>query len=362
MLRRLAWMVFLLLVAGAPRARAAETIRVLVPDRGNLQYMSFWLAQDFLREEGLAVELVVPPAPQQTESFFERGEADVAVLPPPVYVTLIAKKVPVVLVANLLENDPIALVVRRRVFEERRLDRHAPIRARLEGIRGLKLGIAPHPPTRLRAMYAAAGLDADRDVSLVILHGKEQNAAYRSGQVDALFAHTPYVEQAIVKDEAVVLVDPCSGEVPELAHRQIHALATTRAFLGSRRPVIEAFVRAIAKGQSLVHRSRPEALAVLRARMPERDPRELATIVDLYEPAIPKSPAVSAAKIPGAVEMFPAGMPRPDLTGIDLGAHVDALAPPSRRGWWIVGGVGALVLLAILLATRRSRVPAQRSS
>ena len=61
----------LVLFVGAP-ARATDTIKVLVPDNGNLQYASFWIAESagFFREEGIAIELVLPqilsdPAPYE---------------------------------------------------------------------------------------------------------------------------------------------------------------------------------------------------------------------------------------------------------------------------------------------------------
>ena len=92
---------------------------------------------------------------------------------------------------------------------------------------------SPHPvffggPTveyYTKLSHFSVGLDADKDVEMVILRGKEQNAAFHAGEVDALYAHTPYLEQAIVQDDAVVLVDQGRGEVAVLANRQIHCLA-----------------------------------------------------------------------------------------------------------------------------------------
>ncbi len=345
-------MVFLLL---APLASARETLRVLVPDRGNLQYTTFWVAKSagYFADEGFDIELVVPPGPQQTSAYFEDRKADIAVLPPPVYVQLIANKFPVVLVANLLANDPIELVVRRSVLTDRKLGPSLPLRAKLEGLRGVKLGIAPHPPTRLRALYASQGLDADKDLSIVILHGKEQNAAFHDGQVDALYAHTPFLEHAIVQDDAVVLVDQAGGEVPELADRQLHTLAVHRSLLDLRHELVVALVRAIARAENTIHRSQTETVAALAREVPDRDPKELATIVRLYEPAVPRTPDVRAEKIPGAVTMFPAGMPKPDLTGIDLAQYVapgllKLPSPPGDRSWKIVIGVGVLVTLVMI--------------
>src|SRR5260370_23676123 len=102
----------LTLAASMTPARASERVRVLVPDEGNLQYASFWVAKagGHFAREGIDVDVVVPPGPQQTVAFFSKPDVDAAVLPPPMFLTLVAAKEPVVLVANLLRHDPIDLV------------------------------------------------------------------------------------------------------------------------------------------------------------------------------------------------------------------------------------------------------------
>jgi ABC-type nitrate/sulfonate/bicarbonate transport system substrate-binding protein len=355
-MRRLILLVFAIMLSSS-RASAMETVRVLVPDRDNLQYMAFWVARSggFFANEGIEVELVSPPGPQQTSAFFSKREAEIAVLPPPVYLSLIAEKEPVVLVANLLRNDPIDLVVRREVMEARHLSRDMPLKDRLIGLRGIKLGVAPHPPARLRALYASQGLDADKD--LVILHGKEQNAAFTEKRVDALYAHTPFLERAIVHDDAVVLVEQTVGEA--LANRQIHALCTTSALLERRRDLGSALVRAIANAEASIHASQAKTVDTLAQAFPKRDRKELETIVRLYEPAIPTTPEVSADAIPPALALFPAGMPKPDLAGIDLSKHVATnlvtYDDGTRRRWMIVGIVVAVVVLAGAVAIKRAR-------
>jgi ABC-type nitrate/sulfonate/bicarbonate transport system substrate-binding protein len=344
-------------------AHAGEKVRILLPDRHNLQYMSFWVAKSagLFEKVGVDVDLVLPPAPQQAASFFERREADVAVLAPPMYVALIAKRVPVVLVANLLSNDPIDLVVRRSVAAERHLTPELPLGARLSGLRGLRIGIAPHPPTRLRALFATQGLDADKDTTMVTLHGMQQNAAFHAGEVDALYAHTPFLERAIVHDDAVVLVDQSRGDVPVLANRVIHVLVVNRILLETRHELVRGLVRAITGAEAFIHRSNAETVLALRREMPDRDPRELETIVRLYEPAIPKSPEVRADDILGSLTMFPADMPIPDLKGIDLTQHVAHFAnAPERSGTWTVWRwclvlLAAVVTCFVLVRRRRQR-------
>lgn len=342
-------------------AHAGETLRVLVPDDDNLQYMSFWVARagGFFEREGIDVALVVPPGPQQASVFFERREAEAAVLPAPMVLGLIASKQPVVVVANLLKNDPIDLVVRKSVLEARQLSPNMPLRDRLLGLKGLRLGVAPHPPTRLRALFASQGLVADEIVEIVILHGKSQNAAFAAKEVDALYAHTPFLERAIVHDDAIVLVDQNRGDVPELANRQIHSFAFQKAIVDTRPELVTRAVRALGHAEASIHASHAETVATLARAFPTRDRRELETIVRLYEPAIPATPDVRKEDVLGSIVFFPAGMPKPNLEGVAIDAYVApefahvAKSEAPRRAWVIVAAVAAAVVVFMILALRR---------
>jgi ABC-type nitrate/sulfonate/bicarbonate transport system substrate-binding protein len=235
---------------------------------------------------------------------------------------LIADQFPIELVANLLQNDPINLVVRRSVFDKRKMSAAAPLRERLEGLKGLRVGVAPGPPTRLRALFASVGLDADATVQLVIRHGKDQNESFGNFECDALYAHTPYVEEALDDQEAVVLVNQSAGEAPPLAMRQIHALAVRRDFLGAHEPVVVGMVRAIARAEKRVHEDRAGAEDAVMRALPSLERRHVHTIVGLYQPAVPDTPRVSVEGLAPALALFPASRKAPSLAGVPLAAFV----------------------------------------
>lgn len=351
-----------LLFALPARPAHAAPLRVIVPDRDNLQYLSFWIAlgAGYFHDEGVDVEPWFPVAPQATSQAVFEGKAEAAVLPPPDYLELIDRRVPIVLVANLLKNDPINLVVRRSVLESRKLSASAPLVDRLRGLRGLKIGIAPNPPRRLRALFASVGLDADREVELVILRGPQQNPAFERGEVDALYAHTPYLEKALTDEDAVMWVNQSAGDVPSLAARQIHALVFTRGFAAEHPRTVTAMTRAIYRAQKLVHADQAAAAAAIEREFPSMERRHVEKIVALYAPAVPDSPLVSADAFAPALVLFPASRPAPDLSGVDLAAyvaplfaeHVVAPRPPVRK--WALA-VAALLAVALALVLTRHR-------
>ncbi len=302
-----------------------KAVRVVEPTGENLQFMSFWIAlgAGFFRDEGLDIQMIQPPNPLDTGQFLLQGRADIAVMPRPMYVELIGEEVPILVFANLLQAEGINLIVRKEVLEERRLSTTAPLEERLRGIRGLRVGVAPGPPIRLRVLFDSVGLDAESDIEMVIIHGAEQNQAFEDGRVDALYAHTPYLERALVQQGAVMLVNQSAGEVPELAGRQIHALITTRSFAGAQREVLVALARAVHRAQQLVHTDQQAAVrAILQSGIPDLDRTLVETIVEIYAPAIPTTPEVSVEGVERAHELFPAHRTPPDLSGIDLGKYV----------------------------------------
>src|SRR5688500_18588289 len=156
----------------------AETVRLGIPERGNIQYLTLWVAlgTGYFEREGLDVQLIFPPASNQIQSVLMQGQADIALLQPPTYLGLIAQQRPIVLFANLLANDPINLVVRGDVAAKLKLDPHAPLADRLKAIKGLRIGVANEPPRRLRVLLAQAGMDADRDIRITIVRGEHQIA------------------------------------------------------------------------------------------------------------------------------------------------------------------------------------------
>jgi ABC-type nitrate/sulfonate/bicarbonate transport system substrate-binding protein len=363
--------------ASAAPAAAPVHVRVLVPDGDNLQYLAFWVAEGagYFADEGIAPDLVIPELPAQAMAKMLVGEAPVAVLPPPVYLQLIADKFPIELVANLLQNDPIDLVVRRSVFDERKMSATAPLRDRLLSLKGLRVGIAPGPPVRLRALFASEGLDADALVQIVMRHGKDQNEAFVHGECDALYAHTPFVETALDDEDAVVLVNQSAGEAPPLAMRQIHALVARRDFLVLERPVVVGMVRALARAEQLVHADRAAAEEAVMRAIPSLDRRHLHTLVGLYQPAIPETPRVSVEGLAPALALFPSSRTAPSLDGIPLAdfvapgvldeamgrttasqppPEVPRVAPTTRLQGAVALGA-AIALAVVLVLWRRSR-------
>jgi ABC-type nitrate/sulfonate/bicarbonate transport system substrate-binding protein len=310
---------------------SGRLVHVLTPNDNNLQWLNFWVAQGahYFADEGLQVQVTPGGTGDEeggrrvTEALID-GSADVVIQPRPLFLLAVGEQRPVVAFANLLLNDPINLVVNGDIAAARGLSAQSPLADRLNGLRGLKIGVAPGPITRLRVLAAAAGLDPATDIAIITVPGEAQNQFFGERTVDALYAHTPYLETALTQQDAVLMVNQSNGEIPELAHRQIHMLVTTRQFRDAQRDVLLRMTRAIYRAQRLIHADRHATLDAIRAsgvRLRAADALEL--IVELYEPAVPLTPAVSIEGALAELAFFPGRRVPPDLSGVDMTPYVD---------------------------------------
>ena len=310
---------------------SGRVVHVLAPNDNNLQWLNFWVAQGahFFADEGLQVQVTPGGTGDEeggrrvTEALVD-GSADVAIQPRPLFLLAVGEQHPVVAFANLLTNDPINLVVHGDIAAARGLSARSPLADRLKALRGLKIGVAPGPITRLRVLAAAAGLDPATDITIMTVPGPAQNQFFGEHQVDALYAHTPYLETALTEQNAVLVINQSDGEIPELARRQIHMLVTTRKFRDAQPDVLLRMTRAIYRAQRLIHADRQATLDAIRASgVRLRAPDALEVIVELYEPAVPLTPAVSTEGALAELKFFPGRRVPPDLSGVDMTPYVD---------------------------------------
>ena len=287
--------------------------------------MNFWIAlgAGYFQAEDLQVQAVSPPQPDAAGRFLMTGSGDVAVLPGPKVVDLIGEGQPFAAFANLLTNDAINLVLRKEVAGRIDVSPNASLKEKLEALEGIKIGVAPGPVTRLRILFQSVGLNADEHVEIVTVGGSNQNVLLGDGRVDALYAHTPFLETALVRQDAVTFIDQSGGEVPELAGRQIHFMVAPRSYIDENSEKIEKLTRAIFRAQQLAHSDIDATVTALRKSGVEGFDEELIrTIVEIYAQALPTTPAVDTDGLERLLRTFPAHKQAPNLAGVDFSQHV----------------------------------------
>jgi len=310
----------------AAAATALTPVRIEVPGATNLQFLTLWIAigSGAFQAEGLQPEILVAPAPRTVGTMLLGGNADAAVLPPPMFLGMMAEEKPIRLFASLLANEPINLVLHESVAETRKFSAAATLREKLAALKGLKVGLASEVTPRLRTLFTAAGLDVAQELELVTIPGPEQVAAFANRKVDLLFSHTPYLETALVQHGAVLVVGASAGEVPALADGQVHALATTEEMIRRKPQLMEAVTRAIYRAQRLIHSDENAALeALIASGAATLERRLVAATVAVYGPAVPRTPAISLSGIERDREIYPAHPRPPDFTKVKASDFVN---------------------------------------
>ncbi|HEX3485653.1 MAG TPA: ABC transporter substrate-binding protein [Micropepsaceae bacterium] len=310
----------------APAAPAErQPVRIEVPSTRNLQFITLWVAvgAGFFQQEGLEPRILAAAAPRNVGALLLKGDADVALLPPPMFLGMMAEEKPILLFASLLANEPINLVVRKDIADARKIGTGMSLNARLRAISGLRIGLAGEVAPRLRALFASAGMNADKDAQLVTVDGPNQVQALAAGSIDALFAHTPYLETVLVKQHAFLVADNSAGEVASLSEGQIHALATTRAEAAAKPELIAGVRRAVARALNLIH-SDPKAAvdAIIASGAAGGERAELETIIEIYGPAVPLTPQISLAGIERDAALYPAHPRAPDFAHVNAADYV----------------------------------------
>lgn len=309
-------------------------VRIEVPSRDNLQFITLWVAagSGAFDRQGLVPKIVVAPSPRQTGEMLLRGDADLALLPPPMFLGMMAEDRPIRLFASLLSNEPINLVVRRQIAEQRKFTPPAPLREKLSQLHGLKVGLAPEVAPRLRAIYSAAGLSAAEELTFVTIPGPQQVKAFADGKVDVLFAHTPYLETVLIRYGAILAVNTSDGEVAGLADGQIHALATTRELITKRRDLLLRVTRAIADAERIMHAGGQSGFeALMKYGANHLDPQLAAATIAVYSPAVPRNPEISIPGILRDRSIYPAHPRAPDFSVVRVEDFVDNSFANSLR-------------------------------
>jgi NitT/TauT family transport system substrate-binding protein len=319
----------------APRTEL-EPVLIEVPGASNMQFLNLWVAlgAGYFEQEGLAPRIVVAQGPRMTGQLLLAGRADVALLPPPMFLGLMAEDKPILLFASLLANEPINLILRKDAANASSIAAQTTLPARLQAMKGLRIGLASEVLPRLKALAAIAGLDADADFTLVTVPGPEQIDAFAQGKVDALFAHTPYLETALIDHGAILVAETSTGAVPQLSDGQIHALAATRDTAQKKPYLLKAITRAIAHAQQLIHSDAKATVdALIASGAGGDDRRKLETIAAIYAPAVPATPKISLDGILRDASLYPAHPRAPDFSVVDAARFVapefaqDAAAP-----------------------------------
>ena len=283
----------------------APALEVLLPGRDNRQFLIYWVAEasGAFADAGVDVQTTVAPSRAGMPDLLASRPDLCAVLPVPLLSRALAQGAPLQIVATLLAGDPANLVLGSWIASE--VAATAPVGERIAALRGKRIGLAHGPVPRLHALLAAGGL-GEGDVEIRIVRGPQQADALARREIDAVLAHTPYLEQIIRGGHGRLWIHTASGEIPALADLLVHAFACGENALTGRRDAVRAAAMALQRSADLI-RSRPDrAAALVGAALEQPVTEDLSLLVELYAPAVPRDLTPSPEALARSAALFPA--------------------------------------------------------
>ncbi len=168
---------------------------------------------------------------------------------------------------------------------------------RVRRLAGLRIGISsPGSSTDMliRSVLLARGMDPDRAVKLQPLGGAgPMLAAFEKGLVDGFVYVAPVPEIAVARGLGQVVVNPFTGEVPELVGVPYMVMTTSRDTLERKPALIRRAVLAIAEAEALCAQQPVEAVRLVRQYFPDVDPEVYARAAETYRAASARSPVIT---------------------------------------------------------------------
>jgi NitT/TauT family transport system substrate-binding protein len=195
----------------------------------------------------------------------------------------------------------VALVLSNDAYARSGITEAMAIDEKVRRLRGLRLGItSPGSGTdsMARTLFAARGMNPDREITIQPLGAPENIlAAFGRGVTDGFFYTSPMPETAVRRGLGRIVIEPLTGEVPELVDMPYVVLGTSRSNLKNQRPKVLAAVRAYTRAMQFVHAKPQEARQLVRARFPDVDDDVFNVAFDKYVAGVPRSPVIGPEQV-----------------------------------------------------------------
>ncbi|MBI4536916.1 MAG: ABC transporter substrate-binding protein [candidate division NC10 bacterium] len=272
-------------------SQAAETVRLALGPAGfTLAPVYLAVALGMFEEQGLAVKRISVPGPGLEVRALEGGQADLAFTSGDSLLSTPPGR-PLLVVYSGLQRPIVNWVMRGEAARRHGISQGSPLSQKLRALRGLSVGVtAPGSLGERLATYVAAreGLRIGEDIRLISL-GRSDGwaAALRDGRVDVGLNLVPLPEMAVVREEAVSLINYARGEDPGLSEFLMGVLLVRTELAQKQEEKVRRATRALYQAVRWALRSPTAKIAgALQPFMVRADSREIAEGVKAILPAL----------------------------------------------------------------------------
>jgi NitT/TauT family transport system substrate-binding protein len=263
-----------------------------------LLYLTLYIAVDggLFRQQGLDVTILDVGSGTRQAVAIMGGSAEMAAIGLEQNMQANARGGGLVAVSSCFNAFPMTVTLSRKAAEKSGFAPGLSLADRIRRLHGLRLGISsPGSSTEefVRTMFLARGMNPETEVSLQpVGGGAPMLAALEAGGIDGFIWGPPFSTAAVAKDNAEVVIDAMTGEVPEFTNYAYLALSTSKQTLESKRPLLLSAVRAFAATMKFAHAEPEKAAAVIRHRFTDLNDDQYGKAFDLFVKGVPTTPDI----------------------------------------------------------------------
>jgi NitT/TauT family transport system substrate-binding protein len=283
---------------------AADKQKITITHGGDaLHYFPVYIARGagFFAEEGLDVDWVNVNSGTRQAASVMGGSAEFTTLALLHVIKAGAEGANLIALASVFDVYAMTVVLSNEAIAKVGITPGMAIDDKINRLKGLNIGISsPGSSTDalIRSLFLARGTDPDSVIKLQPFGtGTSILAAFEKKLSDGFVYVAPIPEIVQMKGLGRAVVDPFSGEVPELNGVPYVVLATSRDTLAKKPAIVAAATRAITKAMRFVQEKPEETRTLMRQYFAEIDPAAFALAIATYQKGSPKTPVITREQV-----------------------------------------------------------------
>jgi ABC-type nitrate/sulfonate/bicarbonate transport system substrate-binding protein len=314
--RMLAIAVALALHASPSMAQSLKKTTIVIGSPGfiyTLHYVA--VGAGLFKEEGLDVDTVnVSSGPRQVAAVMG-GSADVAPTNIEHVVRSTAQGGNIIALSSIFNVSPYVVVLSNKAIERSGMKLDMPIDEKIKRLKGLKIAVTTAgsgADSMLRSLFLARGGVPDKEVTIQPLGTPDgMVTALENNIVDGFVFLAPHSEIPAQKGYGKVVIDPATGEVPELMNVPYLTVVTSRDILKNKQPILKAIVRAYTKAIRFTQEHPEQARTHARQFLKEADEAVFNVAYKKGFTALPTQPVISPGQVENMVRWMNLSAPQP---------------------------------------------------
>ena len=190
-----------------------------------------------------------------------------------------------------------------------------PIDEKVRRLKNLRIGITSvgsGTDSFLRSLFRARGLVPDKEITIQPMGSADgMLTALERGLIDGFSFIAPHSEIPAQKGYGKVVIDPITGEVPELRDVPYMVVATSRKNIAANPETVKAITRAYTRAIKITKDDPQQARLLVRKNLGAADQQTFEAAFKKYVSALPPEPGITRSQIDQMVRWMNFSAPTP---------------------------------------------------